>query len=192
VTHRFVDRGALIQAGTTSQTQSLPLVRVSDNYRLRLDFPVSVSYVKEIHIGNTVEVRVESLGEKSFSGTITRATLKVNEDTRTMITEIEVSNPNLELVPGMYAEVRLKVQRRPHALAVPIEAVPPGQSSSVYVVTEQGQVEERPVSLGMDTPTKFEIKSGLKEGEMVLVGSRSQVHPGQTVEAKFISALAEK
>ena len=190
VTRRFVDRGALIQAGTTSQTQSLPLVCVSDNYRLRLDFPVSVAHVKEIRVGDAVEVRVESLGTRSFAGTITRASLKVDHDTRTMITEIEVANPDLELVPGMYADVRLKVQRRLQVLTVPIEAVPPGQTASVYVINAQGQIEDRPVSLGMDTPTKCEVTAGLREGELVLTGSRSQVQVGEKVQTTLIGRVA--
>ena len=68
VTARYADPGALIQAGTASDTQALPLVRVSDNYLLRLDFPVSVDYVKDIHLGDTVAVRVDSLGNKLFTG----------------------------------------------------------------------------------------------------------------------------
>jgi len=192
ITHRYADPGSLIQAGTTSDTQSMPLVCLSDNYRLRLDFPVSVAYVSDVRVGDPVEVRVESSGSRSFTGTITRTSLKVNEDTRTMTTEIEVPNPTLELVPGMYAEVVLKVQRHPQALAVPIEAVPPGQSTSVYVINEHGQIEERAVKLGVDTPTRCEVTAGLKEGELVLVGSRSQVHPGQKVEAKITGPLAQQ
>jgi RND family efflux transporter MFP subunit len=190
ITHRYADPGSLIQSGTTSDTQAMPLVCLSDNYRLRLDFPVSVAYVKDIRNGDPVEVRVESIGGKSFTGTITRCTQKVNEETRTMTAEIEVPNPGLELVPGMYAEVLLKVQRRPQSLAVPIEAVPPGQTSSVYVINKENEIEERPVKLGLDTPTKCEVKEGLKEGELVLVGSRARFHPGQRVEAKIISPTA--
>ncbi len=182
VTHRYVDKGALIQAGTTSETQSLPLVRISDNYRLRLDCPVDVPYVKDIHVGDPVEVRVESLGDKMLTGKITRSTMRVNQETRTMTTEIEVPNPNLELVPGMYAALRLTVQRHPQALAIPIDAVPPGHTSTVYVINQQNEIEERPVTLGLDTPTKWEVLAGLREGDLVLVGSRSQVHPGQKVE----------
>jgi RND family efflux transporter MFP subunit len=167
-------------------------VRVSDNYLLRLDFPVSALWVKDIRVGDPVEVRVESLGGKSFTGTITRSTLRVNSDTRTMMTEIEVPNPKLVLVPGMYAEVILKVQRRPQALAIPIEAVPAGQTSSVYVVNDQGQIEERQVTFGIDTPTKYEVTAGLKEGELVFVGRRSQVHPGQKVEATLVGPLAQQ
>ena len=192
ITKRYADPGALIQAGTASDTQSLPLVRVSDNYRLRLDFPVSVPYVKDTHVGDPVEVRVESLGGKSFTGIITRTTERVEEQTRTMTTEIEVPNPNLELVPGMYATVVLKVERRPQALAIPTEAVPAGQKSSVYVVNDQNQIEERPVTLGLETPTSYEVLAGLKEGDLVLIGSRSQVKPGQKVEPKLINSLAQQ
>ena len=191
ITHRYVDPGALIQAGTASETQSLPLVRVSDNYRLRLDFQVEVKYVKDVHVGDKVTVLVESMGNRSFKGTITRSSLRVNGDTRTMPTEIEVPNPNLELVPGMYARVMFPVERHPQALAIPIEAVPPGQTNSVYVVNDQNEVEEQPVTLGLDTPTKYEVLAGLKEGQMVLTGRFSEVRPGQKVETRIDPALAK-
>ena len=190
ITHRYVDPGALIQAGTASETQSLPLVRVSDNYRLRLDFQVEVKYVKDVRVGDTVDVLVESLGDRRFKGTITRASLRVNEVTRTMTTEIEVANPNLELVPGMYARVLLPVERHSQALAVPIDAVPPGRTNSVYLVNDKNEIEERPVTLGMDTPTKFEVLTGLKQGEKVLIGRFSEVRPGQRVEAKLVESPA--
>ena len=67
ITKRYADPGALIQAGTASDTQSMPLVRVSDNYRLRLDFSVSQAYVKDMHVGDPVEVRVESHGGQEAS-----------------------------------------------------------------------------------------------------------------------------
>lgn len=185
VTHRYADVGSLIQAGTASDTQSMPVVRVSDNYHLRLDFPVSVAYVKDIHVGDTVEVKVGSLGDKTFPGKITRATDRVNEDTRKMTAEVEVPNPNLELVPGMYATVTLKADKHPQALSIPIEAVPPGNTSTVYVVNSNNEIEERQVTFGIDTPTRWEVLSGLKQGDVVLLGSRSRVKLGQKVEPKF-------
>jgi len=191
ITKRYADPGALIQAGTTSDTQSLPLVRVSDNYRLRLDFFVSQKYVKDTHVGDPVEVRVESMGGKPFTGIITRTTERAEEQTRKMTVEIEVPNPNLELVPGTYAEVVLKVEGHPRALAIPVEAVPVGQQSSVYLINDQRQIEVRPVTLGLETPNRYEVLAGLKEGDLVLVGRRSQVKPGQTVEPKLINSLAQ-
>jgi RND family efflux transporter MFP subunit len=192
ITKRYADPGALIQSGTASDTQSLPLVRVSDNYRLRLDFPVSVPYVKDTHVGDPVDVVVASLDGKSFTGIITRTTDRVEEQTRKMIAEIEVPNPDLKLVPGMYATVVLKVKARHQALTVPMEAVSSGQKSSVYVINDQRQIEERPVTLGMETSSHWEVLAGLKEGDLVLIGSRSQVKPGETVEPKLIDALAQQ
>jgi RND family efflux transporter MFP subunit len=192
ITHRYADPGSLIQAGTASDTQSMPLVCLSDNYRLRLDFPVSVAYIKDIQIGDRVEVRVQSLKGKPFTGTISRSTQKVDEDTRTMIMEIEVPNPKLELVPGMYATVVLQVDRRSQVLAIRTEAISTDKKTLVYVVNREQEIEERPVTLGLETPGKYEVVDGLKEGDLVMIGSRSRVKPGQKVEAKLIDSQAQQ
>jgi RND family efflux transporter MFP subunit len=183
VTRRYVDPGALIQAGTSSYTQSRPLVRVSDNYLLRLDFPVDVDFVKDIHIGDPVDVQVESLS-KTFSGTVSRFTGDVDNDTRKMTTEIEVPNPNLEIDPGMYAMVSLKVVNHTNALAIPTEAVSGGDKPEVFAVNRDNQVEVRPVQLGLETSDRYEVLSGLQEGDLVIVGNHSEIQNGQKVEPK--------
>jgi RND family efflux transporter MFP subunit len=164
----------------------LPLVRVSDNYRLRLDFPVTVDYVKDVQLGATVEVRVESLNGKALTGTISRFTHEVDDNTRTMTTEIEVPNPNLELVPGMYATVVLKVEQRLQALAVPTEAVINGQPPAILVVNRDNEIEQRAVTLGLETADKYEILCGLHEGDLVVIGNRSGMQAGQRVAPKLI------
>ena len=190
VTWRYADPGTLIQAGTTSDTQSKPVVRVSDNYRLRLDFPVSVEYVKDIHLGDEVAVRVESLAGKSFTGTISRFTQQVADNTRTMITEMEVLNPNLEIIPGMYATVVLKVENRPQSLAIPIQTSASGGTTRVLVVNANHEIEERSVTLGLETPSKYEVVFGLREGDLVMMGNPAQLKPGQKVETKTIEPMA--
>ena len=186
VTHRYADPGTLIQAGTSSDTQALPLVRVSDNYRLRLDFPVTVDYVKDVHLGDSVEVRVDSINGKTFTGKISRFTHDVDENTRTMITEIEVPNQNLELMPGMYATVVLKVEKHLQVLAVPTQAVAGEKAPTAYVVNRDNQIEECAVKLGLETPDKYEVLSGLNEGDMVVIGNRSGFQAGQKVLPKLI------
>ncbi len=180
ITARYVDPGALIDA------QGKPIVRVSDNYLLRLDFPVTVDYVKDVKLGDVVVVRVDSLNGKIFTGKIVRFTQEVDDSTRTMITEIEVPNPDLELIPGMYATAVLKVEKHEQTLAVPIEAVGGGKSHTVYVVNQDNQIEERDVKLGLETPDKYEVLSGLKEGDLVVIGSRAGFQVGQKVEPKLI------
>jgi RND family efflux transporter MFP subunit len=188
VTKRYADPGALIQAGTSSQ-QAMPLVRVSDNNLLRLDFPVSVDYVRGIRLGAPAAVSVDSLSNKTFDGKIARFSHRIDDSTRTMVVEMEVPNPTLELVPGMYAKVQLKVDQRDHVLAVPVEAVAPG-GKSVLVVNSTNTVEERPVTFGIETPSQYEVLAGLKEGDVVMLGNAAQVTPGQKVEPRVTAPLA--
>ena len=180
ITYRYADPGTLIDA------QGKPLVRVSDNYLLRLDFPVTVDYVKDVKVGDSVEVRVDSLNGRTFTGKISRFTHEVDDSTRTMITEIEVPNADLELIPGMYATVVLNVEKHEQALAVPTEAVSGGKTHTVYVVNHNNQIEEREVKLGLETPDKYEVLSGLQEGDQVVIGSRAGFQAGQKVEPKLI------
>jgi RND family efflux transporter MFP subunit len=182
ITRRYVDPGALIQSGTSSG--GAPLLRVSDNYRLRLDFPVSVDDVRDIHLGDSVDVRVTSLGGKTFTGTITRFTDRVNEETRTMITELEVTNSNLEIVPGMYAVVVLKIEKVTNVLTIPVEAVATGSKDTVFTVNQNNEIEEHEVTLGLETPDFYQVTSGLKDGDRVMIGNHSQVHVGEKVEPK--------
>jgi RND family efflux transporter MFP subunit len=190
ITKRYADPGALIQAGTTSATQSLPLLQVSDNYRLRLDFPVPVDHVKDAHLGDQVDVRVDSLDGRVITGTISRLAYNVDDATRTMPAEIEVPNPDLQLVPGMYATLVFRVERRLRALAVLTQAVAESKTV-VFVVNPQHEIEERHIKLGLETPTQYEVLAGLKEGDLVLTGGRSHFQLGEKVEPKLIGVLAQ-
>src|SRR6185312_4309002 len=146
-------------------------------------------YVHDIHIGDPVDVRIESLGDKTFTGKISRFTDRVDETTRTMTAEMEVANSKLELIPGMYATVVLKADQRPHAVAIPTEAVSAGKST-VFVVNANNEVEQRTITLGLETPTKYEVLSGVREGDLVLIGNTSQLKPGEKVEPKLTNLLA--
>jgi RND family efflux transporter MFP subunit len=186
ITKRYADPGALIQAGTSSSAQGSAMVRLSQNDRLRLDIPISVSYVSRVNVGDPVEVRVGSC-EKTFTGAIARSTRKVETATRTMEVEVDVPNADLKLIPGMYASVVLRLERRDKTLVVPVEGVSRQKACSVFVVNRENKIEERAVSLGLETPHKLEVLAGLSENELVMIGSRTQVRVGQQVEPKLIA-----
>jgi RND family efflux transporter MFP subunit len=202
VTKRFADIGAMIQAGTASQTQAMPVVRLSDNSMFRVIVPVPESAVPAVRVGQQVEVRVPTLN-RTFSGRVARFSTKVSASTRTMDTEVDVPNPGLVLIPGMYAEVRLNLDRREKVLAIPVTAVdlagsePPqpsresggaasaaARAGKVMVVTPAKRIEIRSVSLGLETADKIEVLTGLKEGDLVVIGGRSGLQPGQEVQPR--------
>ena len=191
VTKRYADKGSMIQAGTSSSSQAMPLVRLSQNSLLRLILPVPESAVPTVHLGQQVDVRVPTL-KRSFPGKVERFSGKLSMATRTMDTEVDVTNPSLVIIPGMYAEVDLNLASRNGVLVVPIPAVDVGSDESsgqVAVVTPENHIEIRKVQLGLETSTRVEIRSGLKEGDLVVVGSRSGLQAGQEVKPK-ITAMA--
>lgn len=186
VTERYADKGALIQAGTSSSTQALPLIRLSDNHRLRLVFPVSVSSVANVRTGAAVRIEIPAL-KKSLISQVTRTSQRVTTSTRTMDAEVDVPNDDGRLIPGMYAAVRLDVDTRTNALVVPIQALSRGRGASVLVIRPDGTLEERKLVLGVEGPDTVEVLQGVTEGELVMVGNRSQVHPGEKVTPKLLS-----
>jgi RND family efflux transporter MFP subunit len=192
ITKRYADTGAMIQAGTASQTQAMPVVRLSQNDRLRLVLPVPESIIPRVRIGSAVEVKVATL-DRTFEGRVARFTGKLDTATRTMDTEVDVPNPELILMPGMYAYATLTIERREHALSVPVMAVSNRDNqTTLMVVNSENQLEERTVTVGIETPNKVEILSGLKEDELVVVGSRAQFKSGQRVTPKVVQIADAK
>ena len=184
ITKRFVDTGALIQAGTSSSAQ-MPLVDIAEDKRLRLAFPVPESAVSLVKVDARVRITVSSLGV-TLEGKVSRFSGKVDRATRTMSTEVAIDNGDGQLKPGMYASVALVVRECKAAIAVPVEAIAVGEKPTVFVVGSSGTVENRTVKLGLQTPSKAEVIAGLQPGEAVIVGSRSGIQPGQKVTAKVI------
>ena len=186
VTKRFADTGSLIQAGTASETQAMPLVTLSQNDFLRLIVPVPESAVPDIHLGTPVLVRVPALN-KVIQGKVARFADTLDLDTRTMNTEIDVPNPSLEFVPGMYAEASITLAQHKNVLTVPVEAVDHhGQDAQVYRVSKDGLIEEQTIQTGLETSAQVEVRAGLKANDVVVISGRGQLHPGEKVTFKRI------
>ena len=187
VTKRWVDTGALVQAGTSSNTQSLPVVSIAQTDLFRLTLPVPESAVPMIKPGSMVKVRVQALN-RDLEGKVARFADDVSEETRTMHTEVDVHNSDGTLVPGMYAEVNLTLAKKADALVVPIEAVSRnGSKASVLFVDPQNEIQEREVTLGMEGASRVEVVSGLNESDRVVIGNRSQFRVGEKVQPRLIT-----
>ncbi len=189
ITQRFANLGMLMQAGTNSSTQAMPLVRLSQDDLFRLVIPVPETYVRFVHIGDPVDVTVPAL-ERKLPGRVARFSVDVKEDTRTMHTEVDVPNTNRILMPGMYAEAIIRLERKPDALFVPLQAVNhAGDQASVFVITPANKVEDRNITLGLQTDSDSEIVSGLQAGEMIAVSDRSGLKAGQVVQPQVVDVM---
>lgn len=186
VTKRFVDEGALIQVGTASSTQAQPIVEVAENTKLRLVFPVPEANVTSVKVGDHAQITIKSSGEK-LEGVIARMADQVDFNTRTMRTEIDINNSTLKMKPGMYASVKLFLNKAKNSLALPTQAVGMSESPNVWIVTPQGLVKKQKVTLGIKTPNLIEIKEGVAEGNMVVFGNRDLIRDGMTVHPQIIA-----
>lgn len=181
VVWRYADTGALIQGGTTSNSQDLPIVRLSQSTLLRLRLPVPEDDVRYVRDGDQVQVRVDAVG-RSFTGKVVRFTRDVNFETRTMETEVDVENKDLSISPGMYANTMLRLAHSENVVTIPLEAVElHGQQQVVYVLDDANHVHVRQVQVGMEGSKLAEIKSGLQPGERVIIGGQEKYQEGEAV-----------
>jgi RND family efflux transporter MFP subunit len=192
VTARYADTGALIAAGTSSSTQSMPVVRLAEISKLRLVLPIPESVAAQIHLGDPVKARVQALNQ-DIVGKVSRFADSLDRQTRTMETEIDFDNRDGHLIPGMYAETELSLREKKNALTVPLEAVTRnGDDATVLAVTTQNAIEERRVKLGLEDSVRVEVLSGLTDNDRVVIGNRSQFRNGQKIQPKEVGADASK
>ena len=187
ITQIYAFTGALLPAGTSSNKGDSALCRLSQNDLLRLVIPVPERAVSSIQIGEPVAVNVSGM-DRSFDGKIIRFSDQIDVTTRTMHTEVDVPNPKYELVPGMYASVKIPLHAAAKVLTIPVQAFQAGSEGKgvVLVVGSGNKIERREVSTGLQSATEVEITSGLQENETVIFGSLGQYRPGQLVAPKLV------
>lgn len=182
ITKRYADPGAMIQAGTSSSSQAMPVVRLSEIARLRLVLAVPESAVSRIHVGGAIGVRVNAVN-RQIQGKVSRFSGRLQTTTRTMDTEVDVDNARGDLAPGMFAEAVVTLDRHDGALAVPVLAVAGAEDkATLLVVDSQNQLVQKEVRLGLETADRREVVSGLNDGDLVVVGKAAGLRPGQRVQ----------
>jgi RND family efflux transporter MFP subunit len=189
VTQIYAYTGALLPAGTSSTKGDSALCHLSQNNLLRLVIPVPERAVPDISNGQTLEVNVSAL-RKTFTGKIVRFSDQIDPATRTMHTEVTVPNANYELVPGMYASVKIPLHTVTNVLTIPMQAVQSTGTGQgiVLVVNSSNHLERREVKLGLQSATDTEVLSGLSENDTVVFGEQNQFREGQQVSPKLVVA----
>jgi RND family efflux transporter MFP subunit len=180
VTYRYADTGSLIAAGTDESKNAMPIVRLAQSEVLRLRMPVPASDADYMLVGGPAVVQVQSTGE-TIHTKIVRFTRSLNQDTRTMLTEVDIPNPDLHLDPGMYANTTFPLKRDRQALVVPIDGIVEGDQPYVLLVNKKNCVVKRPVVLGIQGPNFYEVVSGVSAGDRVIVGNQGDYQPGEKV-----------
>jgi RND family efflux transporter MFP subunit len=182
VTARFADPGALIQSATAGQTGALPIVSVANPERLRVYVYLDQAAAAYVHVGDTADVKLPERPGFSRKATVTRASGQLDTKTRTMLTEIDVENPDGAILPGSFVSVALEYKVLP-LVQMPVEGlVVKGDKTLAAVVDEGGRVRYRPVVVADDDGATVRLVSGLKAGERVALNLGNEVDDGAPVQ----------
>jgi RND family efflux transporter MFP subunit len=155
---------------------------------IRVFCDVPENEVAQVRVGDPATVKPIALNGAQFTGTVTRFASRLDPQTRNMRTEIDLTNADGRLYPGMYAEVLLEMNRNPDALTIPASAIgTEGNETFVYTVKSE-RIERAPVKVGVREGGRVEIAEGLSEESSVVIAARSAPPVGTTVQtniAKF-------
>lgn len=181
ITVRNIDSGALVTEGSTL------LFRIGQPDRLRIYVNVPQADSISVHPGMTAKLSIPDLPSRDFTGTITRTADSLDPGSRTLLTEIQVANPNNLLLPGMYAQVDFVTARKEPPLLIPGDALMiRSEGPLVAVIGEGNRVHIAQVALGRDYGDKVEILSGLNAGDRVAINPGDDVREGIEVQPKAI------
>jgi len=185
ITVRNVDTGVLVSEGNTL------LFRIAQTNRLRTYLNLSQADASSVRVGQVASLTIPDLPGRKFAGTVTRTANALDPATRTLLTEVQVSNPDGALMPGMYVRGRIAQQQVSSAVLLPQQAVQRNtQNDSVMVVGADGKPAVRVVKLGGSEAGNWIVLDGLKPGEQVIADGFQKIRPGATVKPVPWSASA--
>lgn len=173
VTKRYVDPGAFIPAPNAADTpEAAAIVNLTDFATLRIQIPVPETEVPHITIGQNVVMTTDDLPGKRFEGTVTRYYQALDRHTKTMLTEVQMPNPKLELRPGMLMSARIDIEQRHDALLLPASALVKEKTGTFVFTAVNAKAKKVPVKVGFSDGPEVEIVSGVAQGDAVLAGQQ--------------------
>jgi RND family efflux transporter MFP subunit len=178
ITQRNIDVGSLVQADATSGTFMFTIMH-SDVIRIQLYVPQDEAL--GLSPGVAAVVSVPELPGRSFPGTVTRIATALQPGTRTLLTEIDVPNPDQALTPGIYCTVELQIPRKTPSLIVPSEAIIFNREGLSVAVVENGVAHIRKITEVRDLGTVIEVSEGVKDGDQVILNPPVDLTDGHKV-----------
>lgn len=188
VSARNLDAGAAVSsqaAGTSNQSVGIMVVQDLDIVKVQVE--VEERHIALVRIGATARVSVDTYPGKVFEARATRSVHALDVRSRTLGVEMEITNREHLLKPGMYARVELVIDHHPGAILVPGEAILMEDTVPVVYVVRDGVVARRPVGTGVGEGTLVEVTKGLAPEELVIVEGKELVREGQRVKAQAVT-----
>jgi len=181
ITARNMDAGDLVTSGSASSVKDIFKVAQIGNLRVFINVPQA--QVPAIQTGQSARVTVQELPGRTFAGRVTRTANALDPGSRTLLTEVQVANPDRVLLPGMYAEVEFAAANARPGLLVPatVLVVRPDGSSAIAVVDASDKIRYARVRIGRDYGAEAEVVAGLEGSERLVINPADDLAEGTTV-----------
>jgi RND family efflux transporter MFP subunit len=188
ITKRFVDLGAFIPSATSgSAAQNAAILTLMNFNVVRVQVAVPEAEAPLVSKGQPARFKIDELPGRNFEGKVTHLAYALDESSKTMLAEIEMPNPKLELRPGMYVSVQIGLERREGALLMPTAALVVEKTNAFVYIAASNVAKKTPIKIGFNDGSKVEIVEGVTENDaVILVGKRSLTNGQQlrVTEAK--------
>jgi len=179
ITQRRIDIGDLVTAGSASGTTPLYMIAQADRIRTFVDVPQHVA--RGIVVGMPAEVIADQFRDRRFVGKVARTSNSINPESRTLRVEVDIPNPDLALMPGMYVRTSFQLSQT-SLLEVPASALMFRQAGpQVAVVGDDNRVKFHNVTIAHDEGDFVLIDGGLQANDRVALNISSQVADGDAV-----------
>lgn len=178
VTQRNVDNGSLVSAGSTFMFTMMH----SNVIRTQVFVPQDEAF--GVVPGVDADIRVPEIPGRTFAGKVTRTATALQPGSRTLLTEIDVPNPDGLLSPGIYCTVELSVPRRTPSMMIPSDALVFDQNGLHVVVVRSGTVHFQQVSISRDFGTTVEVRDGVRPGDQVVLNPAVNLAEGSKVTVR--------
>ena len=182
ITARKVDPGALITEGSGST--NLELFQMARIDRLRIYVGVPQRVARYLSQGMTADILVPEFPDAKFIGTVTNVSGALDPNTRTRQTEIQIDNPDHQLLPGMYSEIKIGGVREAPWIRVAGTCVVSRPDGQFVVVVQDGKAHFQKIGIGRDFGNEVEVKTGLTGNEQVIISPNDDLREGDPVHAE--------
>ncbi len=190
ITERRTDIGDLVTAGSTSSTAPLFGIAQYDRIRVFVNVPQSAS--ADIGVDAPAKITAAELPSQVFEGKVTRTSQSIDPLARTLRVEVDLPNPDLKLLPGMYVKVEFNLKAKSY-VQIPASALLfQTGGPQVAVVLPDDTVKFKNVQIGRDNGNSIEIASGLSEGDRVVLNINNQIPDGSKVTVNDNNKVAAK
>jgi RND family efflux transporter MFP subunit len=191
ITKRYVDPGAYIPVPNAADTPAAAaIVDLTDFKTLRMQVAVPETEVPHIQLGQPVRWTTDDYPGQSFDGNVTRAYWALEGATRTMLTEVQMTNRGMMLRPGMLVNAKIALEKRQDTLLLPEGALVKEKAGSFVFIDDAGKARKVPVQTGFEDGTNVEILAGIWATNLAIVAGQQPLRDGLQVKIAGSNTLS--